>query len=266
MARPHGRTFIARRPVAVAIVAWQLLFIGYADSIFPMTQAAAGDNGRRTVESQRREFSISVDGTKRGSLTMQIRRRSDGSILLRSEAELHINVIVYKYAYNSAGSELWKNGRLIAMENVADYNGTQYRVKAATMGKGLRVTVDGVVSQMAPETWLSSYWQTPERLASGELADRTVGEPAAVIPQEIRGERYLSILDSDQGRKLTGKLVRVGDETLAVAGEQRACTHFRITGDVHVDLWYDASGRLVREESLESRHKVRFELSEIAAE
>ena len=266
MARPHGRNFVARRPVALAIVAWQLLFIGYGDAIVGLGRAAAGADERRTVESQRREFAISVDGTKRGSLTMQIRRRSDGTILLRSEAELHINVIVYKYAYNSTGSELWKNGRLIAMENVSDYNGTQYRVKAASVGKGLQVTVDGAVSHMTPDTWLSSYWQTPERLASGELADRTTGELASVIPQESRGERYLSILDSDQGHKLRGKLVRVGDETLAVAGEQRACTHYRITGDVHVDLWYDASGRLVRQESVESRHRVRFELSEIAAE
>ena len=266
MARPHGRNFVARRPVAVAIVAWHLIFVGYCNSIFSLGQAAQGADEPRNVESQKREFSISVDGTQRGTCTMQIRRRNDGTVWLQSEAELHINVIVYKYNYTSTGSEVWKNGRLIVMENVADYNGTQYRVKAAAAGKALQVTVDGNVSHMTPDAWVSSYWQTPDRLALGELADRTAGDPASLSPQESRAVRYLSILDSDQGRKLRGKLICVGEETLAVAGEQRACTHYQITGDVHVDLWYDASGRLVRQESLESRHRVRFELTAITAD
>ncbi len=266
MARPHGRDFVVRRPAAMAIVAWNLIFLGIGTSIFCLGRTAQGADELRNVESQRREFTISIDGTKRGACTMQIRRRSDGTIQMRSEAELRINFLVYRYNYNSAGTEVWKNGRLIAMENVADYNGTQYRVKAASAGKSLRLTVDGTVSQMTPDAWVSSYWQTPERLASGELADRTAADPNSLVAQEQRGARFVSIIDSDQGRKLRGNLVRVGEETLTVVGEQKVCTHYRITGDAHVELWYDATGRLVREDSLESRHRVRFDLSEIVAE
>jgi hypothetical protein len=270
MARPHGRNFVVRRSAAMAIVAWSLIFLGCGTSVFCVGPTAQGADELRNIESQRREFTISVDGTKRGTCTMQIRRRSDGTIRMRSQAELRINFIVYRYNYNSAGTEVWKNGRLIAMENVADYNGTQYRVKADAVGKNLRLTVDGTVSQMTPDAWVSSYWQSPEQLALGELADRTAADPNSPTLPEQRGTRYVSIIDSDQGRKLRGHLVRVGEESLTVAGEQRACTHYRITGDAqgepHIELWYDATGRLVRQDSTESRHRVRFELSEIAAE
>jgi hypothetical protein len=152
------------------------------------------------------------------------------------------------------------------MQNVADYNGTQYRVKAVSTGRDLRLSVGDTVCQAPPDAWLSSYWQTPERLALAELADRTTADPNSAGPQEQHGRRFVSIIDSDQGRKLQGSLVRVGDETLSVAGEQKVCTHFRLSGDTKIELWYDASGRLVRQDSTESRHKVRFDLTEIAAE
>lgn len=266
MAKPHGRIFVARRAAAWTITAWNFLFAACWASICVHPVTARGADAPRTVESQRREFAISIDGTKRGTCTMQIRRRSDGTTWMRSAAEIRINFLVYRYNYNSAGTEVWKNGRLLAMQNVADYNGTQYRVKAASNGKSLQLTVDGTVSQASPDAWLSSYWQTPERLAAGELADRTAADSNAAASQEQTGPRFVSIIDSDQGKKLRGTVTRVGEESLAVAGDQKVCTHYRIAGDVHVDVWYDATGRLVRQDSTESRHQVRFELSEIAAE
>jgi hypothetical protein len=149
---------------------------------------------------------------------------------------------------------------------VADYNGTQYRVKASPAGKGLQVTTDGSTVQLPSETWVTSYWQTPEKLALGELADRTAGDAASINPAEARGPRYLAILDSDKGQQLHGKLVREADDTLTLAGQARPCTHYSLKGDVHVKLWYDASGRLVQEDSIERHHRVRFALNEVAAE
>jgi hypothetical protein len=209
----------------------------------------------RNIEAQRRQFAISVDGTNRGTCTMQIRRRSDGTTWMKSEAEIRINYLVYRYNYSSSGTEVWKNGRLLGFKNESDYNGTQYHVKAAANGNSLQVTVDGTVSKVPAEAWLSSYWQSPDHLTVGQVADR-----------DANGVRLVSIIDSDQGRLVHGKLARLGDETLNVAGEQKVCSHYRLAGDMSIDVWYDTSGRMVRQESLERRHKVRFELTEIAAE
>jgi hypothetical protein len=266
MAMPRGWILVARPVDAISVVRRQLFFMACTASIFGLLARARGGEELRNVESQRREFAISIDGTKRGTCTMQIRRRNDGTMSMRSEAEIRINYLVYRYNYTSAGTEIWKHGRLLAMENVADYNGTQYRVKVASTGKSLQLNVDGTVSQIAPDVWLTSYWQTPDRLAQGELADRTAADPNSLSAPEHGGPRFVSIIDSDLGKKLRGNVVRIGNETLTVAGDEKVCTHYRLTGDATVDLWYDASGRLVRQDSTESRHKVRFELSEIAAE
>ncbi|HXY36759.1 MAG TPA: DUF6134 family protein, partial [Planctomycetaceae bacterium] len=71
---------------------------------------------------------------------------------------------------------------------------------------------------------------------------------------------------SDKGRCQIGKIQYVGQETLDVAEGRTPCTHYHLTGDAHVDLWFDASQRLVLEESQESGHKVRFELLSVTAE
>ncbi|HEX4071173.1 MAG TPA: DUF6134 family protein [Planctomycetaceae bacterium] len=266
MAPPHARNVVSGRSATAVVIAWVIALCGCGAFEFCAALPVRAAEPVRNIEAQRRQFTISVDGTNRGTCTMQIRRRSDGTTWMRSEAEIRINYLVYRYNYTSSGTEVWKNGRLLGMKNVSDYNGTQYQVKAAATAKSLEVTVDGTVSKVPPDAWLSSYWQSPERLAEGELADRTAGETSAATDRDANGVRLLSIVDSDQGRLIRGKLVRVRDETLNVAGEQKACSHYHITGDVNVDLWYDASGRMVQQESVERRHKVRFELTEIAAE
>jgi uncharacterized protein DUF6134 len=263
MAISHGWNIVARRAVNVTATARNFLVVGFfAVSALGLGATAEGANAPQTVESQKREFSIAIDGTKRGTCTMQIRRLSDGTVWMRGESEIRINYLVYRYNYTSAGTEVWKDGKLLAMKNVADFNGTKYDVRARTNGKSIQLSINGTMSQVAPDVWLSSYWQSPDQLAVG--SDRG-GDPNSLSAQNA-GNRFVSILDADQGQKLNGTLVRVGQETVTVAGEPKECTHFRLTGDKTIDLWYDSTGRLVRQDSVERRHQVHFELTELSAE
>jgi hypothetical protein len=263
MAISHGWTVVARRAVKMTTIARKLLIVGFAVSAVGLTGTAQGADASQTVESQKREFSISIDGTKRGTNTMQIRRLKDGTVWMRGESQIRINYLVYRYNYTSNGTEVWKNGRLLAMKNFADFNGTQYNVKARSNGKSIQLSVNGTMSQVAPDVWLASYWQSPDQLAVG--SDRAAADPNSLAAQNA-GNRFVSILDADLGQKFNGTLTRVGQEMLPIAGEQKECTHFRMTGDKTLDLWYDSTGRLVRQDSTERRHQVRFELTEISAE
>jgi hypothetical protein len=74
------------------------------------------------------------------------------------------------------------------------------------------------------------------------------------------------ILDADKGTRMMGRLARVGEELVDVAGEQKQCVHYQVTGDVDVHVWYDARLRLVRRQSVESGHKVLLEIAQISAE
>src|SRR5579862_7641025 len=83
----------------------------------------------KNLELETREFNVSVDGKQRGKCTMQIRRRDDGSEKMSIDAGLSFNFVVYEYRYHSAGTEIWKEDRLLELENASDFNGTKYSVK-----------------------------------------------------------------------------------------------------------------------------------------
>jgi hypothetical protein len=74
------------------------------------------------------------------------------------------------------------------------------------------------------------------------------------------------LLDSDKGQTLKGEVKRIGEESITVAGRKTPCTHYRISGDVQVNVWYDGDQRLVRQETVESGHKTVMELTRLAAE
>ncbi|HLJ10690.1 MAG TPA: DUF6134 family protein [Planctomycetaceae bacterium] len=227
--------------------------------------AAAAE--RATGERETREFKVSVDGKERGKCTMQIGRRHDGADTVRIEALLRFNYVVYEYRYSSVGTEVWKDGRLAELENKADYNGTQYLVKASAHQKGVRVTVNGKTLEADPDAWATSYWRLPEH-----LAERHEPRSKIVAPEKSNGQARpapalsVALIDSDKGQKLRGEMTRIGEETLTVAGKKKTCIHYRITGDVAVDVWYDSARRLVRQETVESGHKTLLHLARIAAE
>jgi hypothetical protein len=229
--------------------------------------SAASAAEPRNLELETREFKISVDGKQRGKCTMQMRRRDDGTDKINIDAGLSFNFVVYEYRYHSKGTEVWKDDRLLELDNASDFNGTKYSVKASSGSKGLHATVNGKKSQVEPDVWVTSYWRLPKYLVQTSAAAQQGVVPAGgnrtpgtKVPQAV------SLLDSDKGRNLHGELTHVGDETITVAGKRKTCTHYRITGDVQVELWYDSSRRLVRQESIDDGHKTVLELARIAAE
>jgi hypothetical protein len=226
-----------RRSRSVRVVALFLTVTGLAAACVWSAGGALADTPQPIVR-QTRAYTISIDGFRRGKSTTQF--RSNGTaVWIHSESEIKINYLVYKYNYTSSGTEIWKNGRVTTFDNTADYNGTQYVVKGASTPRGLQLATNGVASLVSPDVWDTSYLLLPDRFSRIDAAS-------------------VVLLDSDRGRLLTGKVQFVGDEVLSDG--RIPCTHYRITGDVHVDLWYDASFRLVREDSQESGHKVRFDL------
>jgi hypothetical protein len=215
--------------------------------------AIAGAAEPQDIERETRVFRISVDGTERGECTMQIRRRDDGTDWVGGNAGLLFNYIIYKYRFSSYGAAIWKDGRLVEMDRTANFNGTKYHVTAGATRDGLVVDVDGRTSLNSRELWSTTCWQMPKHLASGPI-------------ESGAGAREVILLDADKGLRMLGRLQRVGDEVIDVAGEPKSCAHYRVAGDVDVHVWYDGNLRLVRRQSVESGHKVLMEITRIAAE
>jgi hypothetical protein len=196
---------------------------------------------RAAGETEVRDFTTYIDGKQAGDYQMTIVSQQDGSVTMTGRASIDIRVLVvgrYRYTYN--GTETWKDGRLVSFQSSSNDNGKEFQVSAAADADGLHVTVNGRPHVARAEAWLTTYWRLPDR--------------------KLRSQP-LALLEADTGQDLAGNLEYVGLEEVSVAGQKVRCNHFRLTGGVHADLWYDGTERLVRQEWLEEGKRVLLQLS-----
>ena len=73
-------------------------------------------------------------------------------------------------------------------------------------------------------------------------------------------QTLVELIEADTGRDLDGRLRFLGTEQRGIAGQLVNVNHFRVTGKVNVDLWYDGAERLVHQEWLEEGHRAMLEL------
>jgi hypothetical protein len=195
------------------------------------------------IARQIREFQIQVDGKHRGDQTMTFSRLADGSDMMQGESEVLINLIVYRYRYTSAGTEVWKDGRLIKLVNEADYNGDKYVIQGSAVQQSLHYEVNGESQKAPSDIWAASYWREPD---------------AKRVGKKVR------LLDSDKGNQLTATIEKLDPETIMLDSTPIKTNHYHLDGDVDVDVWYDKYGLIVQQESVESGHKTRLELTKIS--
>ncbi len=203
---------------------------------------AAASAGADAVSTETRQFHISVDGVRCGTFRLTIASHADGRDVVEGDAALELKYFLYTFRYASKGIETWHAGRLLQLDNAAHYGGSKYEVIVRRQGQELVVQTNGEQRKVRGDVWVTSYWREPN---------------PALVGQEI------VLLDADKGRTLTGKLQRIGKESIQRGGQIQECTHYRLQGDMEVDLWYDAQSRLVRQNAVESGHKTLIELAEI---
>lgn len=170
---------------------------------------------------------------------MTIHRQDDGSIQMRCDTDIKVSFGLLRYKYVYRGLEVWKDRRLVRLDSNTDDNGKRFIVSAAAKDTNLDLKVNNVEKQVRGDVWVTSYW---------------------TLPDPKRRAETLAILDADNGTILEGKLSFVATEKLRIAGQEVSLNHYRITGKTTIDLWYDGSERLVRQEWTEQGHKTLLEL------
>ncbi len=194
------------------------------------------------AEIETRDFAVLVAGKPAGEVHMTIHRQDNGLIEMRCDTDIKVHQLIGNYKYIYRGREVWKDHRLVRLDSNTDDNGKRFLVSAVAEADGLHVKVNNVEKMAKADVWLTSYWCLPDP----KLRNST-----------------LAILDADSGRDLEGKLQYVATEKRRVAGQEVPLNHYRLTGKVQVELWYDGSDRLVRQEWTEQGHKTALELSRI---
>jgi hypothetical protein len=195
--------------------------------------------GARAAEKETRVFAVLVDGKHAGNANMTIQRQDDGATVVSSDTNVVVKVLIKKYVYTCQAREVWKDGRLQQASSQCNDDGKQFQVSAVAQADGVHVRVNGRERTARPEIWLSSYWTLPDAKLRNQ-----------VIP----------VLDIDNGRDMQVRLQHIGAAQVAVAGQMQNVQHYRLTGTVRIDLYYDANERLVRQEWVEDGHPTVLEL------
>jgi hypothetical protein len=209
---------------------------------FLLAVVLLGPAWARAADAETRDYRVSVDGKPAGNARMVIQSNDDGTVVAQCSTDIRVTVVglfrAYNYTYR--GRETWQAGRLLSLESQCADDGKRFAVTAAADGAGLRVRVNGQERKARGDVWLTSYWRQPDAARVGQ-----------VVP----------LLDADSGRDLDGLLEYAGEQPMNVAGQAQAVRHYRLRGKVNVELWYDRSGRLVRQTWKEDRHRVLLELT-----
>src|SRR5262245_19594793 len=189
----------------------------------------------RAADTEQRVFAVSVDGKAAGEYRTTVRADDDGTETVTCSAAVQVRHLLGQYRYSYQGTEVWKGGKLVRLDAASDDDGTRHVVRATAGSDGLRVTVDNGPARAAPAgVWPTTYGRLP---AGGQ------------------GGQSLTLLDVDTGKLLAARLEAVEPARLTVAGRRLDCTRYRVTGQAQAELWFDARGRLVREETVEDGHK-----------
>jgi hypothetical protein len=203
----------------------------------------AGLSPVRAADTETRDFAITIDKKQAGSYQLTVATQDDGTVTAAAQASVRLNYFIKVYTYSYRGTEVWKNGRLVQLDSTSDDDGKRYTVAVRPDATGLRVQVNGQDRQsVRPDVWLSTYWRLPDA--------KYRNQP---VP----------LLDADTGKDLHAQLHFVAEVQKTIAGQTMNCTHYRLTGDVKVDLWYDAQERMVRQEAIEDGHRTVLELVRI---
>jgi len=168
-------------------------------------------------------FKVLRDGDEVGTHTLRFDQR-DGAT--RVEVETHVNVTlpfigISVYHFEHAGSETWRDGTLVSLESRTDDDGEAHELAVTRSGDTLQV-----------------------RSNTGEHDTSAAILPASLWHPDLVRRRVL--LNTLNGREMPVSSSDEGEETIDVRGAPVRTRHFRLTGGLNRELWYDPNGVLVK--------------------
>lgn len=164
-------------------------------------------------------FQLIRYGTAIGTHTLDFRVTGD-----KLDVDIAVNVVLYLgpiplVRYTHRAVETWQGGRLTALTGHTNRNGTEMYMSAHRVADGLWVEGSGTRPYIAPIDALpTTYWNA--RMLRGPMIGTQDG--GLVHP------------------KVTPKGVQ---PVKLVSGVERPATCYSLTGDLDLDLWYDAESR-----------------------
>jgi len=168
------------------------------------------------VPGDRLGFDIMRKGTKLGTHELSFERSGD-ALTVHVVADLVVKIgFITLYRYSHHATERWIGDQLVALQTNTSDNGTPNQVTGRRDASGLVVEGTKAPRYTAPaNALLATHWNR----------------------RELDGP----LINAQDGRLMHPKIAAVGNDMIPTAtGTQIRASHYALTGDVQLDMWYDA--------------------------
>ncbi|MBI2219466.1 MAG: hypothetical protein HYU51_19480 [Candidatus Rokubacteria bacterium] len=157
---------------------------------------------------------------------------------MSTEVELMVKkFFVTMFSYRHRSEEVWRDGRLMALNSETTEDGVTFRVDGAAVPRGFRVVGNA----------------GPFIAAAATLTSNCLWNYA------ILGEE--TMIDAQRGGVIGLSVRRLADEDIVIAGRSVAATRFRlITPDLAGTIWYDRANQWVSGELERSGATLQYRL------
>lgn len=200
--------------------------------------------GQTLVCEEVRQFDVLVKDKPAGTNTIRIRDFNDGTTRVETVVDVKISFVVFSYHYEFRGQETWRDRHLLSTENQATDDGKKFAARAEVTPAGFHVEANGRGRGEPVIDMTTNFWRVPV-----EKSDRT-----------------LALMNADRGTIHIAKLERLPPQSLVVGTQQVSCSHYRVSGDVEAELWFDGQDRIVRQKSIEDGYPTELRLTHIRRE
>jgi hypothetical protein len=168
----------------------------------------------------RLDFTVLKDGEAIGHHRIELVRDGDAeNVSIKTDIVVKV-VFVPVYRFEHTGSETWRNGHLVSLRSQTNDDGEKHTLQATARDDRLDVTGDGTVSQASDAIIPASLWNRD------------------LVRQSV-------LLNTLTGKQMAIKVADLGADPVAVHGSRVLAHHYKVTGELERELWYDDANTLV---------------------
>lgn len=171
--------------------------------------------------SEQLDFTVLKDGDPIGHHRINVERKGDDTTV-----SIQTNIVVKVayvpvYRFEHKGDEVWRNGKLVSLRSTTNDDGDKHSLFVVSQGDHLNIESDG----------------------GGSLADVGI-IPASLWNPDVAAQSVL--LNTLTGKQMQVTVADLGDDTVKAHGGAVKAHHFKVSGDLQREIWYDPTGTLVQ--------------------
>ncbi len=165
----------------------------------------------------------------------------DGQRTVTTSIDLAVKIIgITAYRYSHRSQEIWDSNRLQSLASQTDDNGKRFALRIARAGDTLEIERGEIAPTMQAATLDQGL---PPAQAIREKA------PGALMPTShwnMRQTAQSVVINSQTGVQANVAVANLGRGSVQTTARTIEATHYRYSGDMRLDQWFDDKGRWVK--------------------